>query len=236
MPIGVDKAVVSRLVVGNQRFEILVDPELALQYKKGAKIDMSQMLAYPAVYRDVRNTEVVAESELQKTFGTVDVFKIAEKIVKSGELQLTTEQRRQMTEQKKTQIAAMISKRGINPQTNTPHPPQRIINAIEQAGVAIDPFADAEMQIDKILKAIKTILPIKFERVTLSVKVSPQFAGKAHSIFKSVGTIEQEQWLNDGSLQISIHILAGVQEDLTQKLASLTHGQYELKVSKREDA
>lgn len=199
------------------------------------KIDMSNILAYPGIYRDVRNTERVGDSDLQKIFGTTDIFKIAEKIIKQGELQLTTDQRRQMVEQRKTQIASIIAKKGINPQTNTPHPPQRIINAMNQAGINVDPFVDAEMQVDRVVKEIKTIIPIKFQNVTLQIKVPAQFAGKVYNIFKSSGTITSEQWLNDGSLQVNLTILAGVQDEFFQKLSGLTHGQYESKVIKRED-
>lgn len=235
MVVGIDKAVVSRLTVSGQKFEILVDPNKALEFKKGAKISMDEILAYPAIYKDVRSTETVAQENLQKIFGTTDIFKIAEKIIKEGELQLTTEQRRQMVEQKRNQIADIISKKAINPQTNTPHPPQRILNVINQAGVNIDPFVDAELQIDKILKAIKVLLPIKFQKILFRIKIPAQFSGRVYSVLKGSGTIQQEQWLNDGSLQIIIEILAGVQEEFLQKLSNLTHGQYESKILKRED-
>jgi ribosome maturation protein SDO1 len=233
--VGVDKAVIARLHYSGQRFEILVDPNKALDFKRGVKVDMNEILEYPAVYRDVRNTEMVAGQDLQKVFGTTDIAKIAQKIIKEGELQLTTEQRRTMVEQKKNQIVNIIAKKGINPQTNAPHPPQRILNVMDKAGVNIDPFLDAEMQIDKVLKEIKTLIPIKFQKVTLQLKVPPQFAGKTYTLLKTSGTILNEQWLNDGSLQVSIQILAGIQDELFQKLASLTHGQYESKVTRRED-
>lgn len=235
MVIGVDKAVVSRLTIGGMKFEVLVDPNKALEYRKGLKVDMSEIIAFAGVYHDVRNTERVPESDLQKNFGTTDVMKIAEKIIRQGELQLTTDQRRQMVEQKKTQIATIISRRGINPQTNTPHPPQRIMNAMDQSGINVDPFVDAELQIDKVLKSIKTIIPIKFENVTLQIKVPAQFAGKSYNILKSAGGILNEQWLNDGSLQVQVKILAGIQDEFFQKISGLTHGQYESKVVKRED-
>jgi ribosome maturation protein SDO1 len=162
-------------------------------------------------------------------------MKIAQKIIREGELQLTTEQRRAMVEQRKNQIANIIAKKGINPQTNTPHPPQRILNAMDKAGVNIDPFVDAEMQVDKVLKEIKALIPIKFQKVTLQLKIPPQFAGKTYTVLKTSGSILNEQWLNDGSLQVSMEILAGIQDDLFQKLASLTHGQFESKIIKRED-
>lgn len=235
MSVSIDKAVVSRLFISGRKFEVLVDPYKALEFKKGAKINMDEILAYPAIYRDVRSTECVPESELQKLFGTTDVFKVAERIIKEGELQLTTEQRRQMVEQKKNQIANIIARKGINPQTNTPHPPQRILNAMEQTGVNIDPFVDAELQVDKILKEIKALLPIKFQKVTLQFKIPPQYSSKVFSIIKRSGDVKGEKWLNDGSLEVNIEVLAGLQDEIFQKVSSLTHGNFESKIIKRED-
>lgn len=235
MSVNVDKAVTARLSIGSKKFEILVDPNKALEFKKGASISMSDILAYPVVYKDAKTTEEVAAADLQGAFGTTDAYKIAEKIIKQGEMQVTTEQRRQMVEQKRTQIAAIIARQAVNPQNNLPHPPQRILNAMDQAGVNVDPFADANVQVDKILKVIKPILPIKFQKIVLQLKITPQFAGKAYPVLKTAGNMQQEQWLNDGSLQVNLEIMAGVQDELTQKLANLTHGQYEVKVLKRED-
>lgn len=235
MVVSIDKAVIARLQHSGKRFEILVDPYKALELKRGVKVDMNEILAYPAIYRDVRSTEVVADSDLQKTFGTTDVFKIAERILRKGELQLTTEQRREMVEEKRNQIASIISKRGVNPRTNSPHPPQRILGVMDQAGVEVDPFLDAEMQIAKVLKAIKTIIPISFEKVTIQLKIPAQFAGKSYSVLKKYGDLVSEKWLGDGSLQIDIKTLAGIREEMFEKIASLTHGQFESKIVKREE-
>lgn len=234
MPISIDKAVVSRLVISGEKFEILVDPKLAFELKRGKNVEISEILAVPEIFRDVRTSERVSEEELKKFFGTNDVYKVAERIIKEGELRLTTEQKRKMIEEKRIQIANLISKRGINPQTNTPHPPQRILNVMEQVGVSIDPFLDAELQVDKVVEAIKSVLPIKFQKVLIQLKIPPQFAGKAYSILK-LGKIVNEKWLDDGSLQVDTEILAGLQEELFQKISALTHGNFESKVLRREE-
>lgn len=235
MVVSIDKAVTARLTVNNLKFEILVEPERAFEFKQGKGMKTEDVLAYPAIYKDTRSTELASEKDVQKVFGTTDVYKVAEKIIKQGEIRLTTEQRRKMVEQKKVQLANLLAKKAINPQTNTPHPPQRILNAMEQTGVNIDPFIDAELQVDKVLKSIKPLLPIKFQKVLLQLKIPAQFSGRAYPVIKGSGTVKQEQWLNDGSLQLNIEILAGVQDDLFKKLADMTHGQVETKILKRED-
>lgn len=235
MVVSLDKAVIARLQYSGQKFEILVDPEKALDFKKGMKISMNEILAYPAIYHDARTTDMISDQDLQKIFGTADVFQIAEKIIKKGELQLTTEQRKEMVEQKKNQIVSLIVKRSINPQTNTPHTPQRILSAIEKSGVNIEPFTDAELQLEKTLEKIKSIIPLKFQRVTLAMTIPTQYAGKSHLILKSFGTILNEKWLNDGSLQVNLQILAGMQNELFNKISSLTHGDFQSQIIKRED-
>lgn len=207
-----------------------------MDFKRGKPVSTRDILAYPAVYKDVRSSETTASNDLQKAFGTTDVFKIAEKIIKDGDVQLTTEQRHNMVEQKKNQVAAIISKRGINPQTNTPHPIQRILNAMQQAGAIIDPFADAETQVDKVISSIKPLLPIRFQKLTAQIKIPPEYSARIHTILKESGTMKQEQWLNDGSLQVVIEMLAGVYDEMLQKIANLTHGSFESKIIKREDA
>jgi len=233
--VDIDKAVISRLKKGGQWYEILVDPIKASEFKKGGKINLDDILAYPGIYHDVRRGNAIPEEELQKSFGTVNVYEIAKKILIGGELQFTTEQRRDFVEKKKREIADIISKRGINPQTNTPHPPQRILNAMEKAKVRIDPFIDAEIQINKILEDIKPLLPIKFQKVTLKIMIPVQFAAKTYSILKRTLGKFEEQWLNDGSLQIMIDVSVGAQEELFKKIGDLTKGNFKSEVVKRVD-
>jgi ribosome maturation protein SDO1 len=231
--VSIEKAVVARLKVKGMNFEVLVDPRKAFELRRGARINIQEILAYPAIYKDARRGEAVRNEDLQKAFGTTDVYKIAEEIIKRGEFSLTTEQKRELIEEKKNQIATLISKRTINPQTNTPHPPQRILNAMEKAGINIDPFLDAEVQIEKVLKAIKPILPIKFEKVLLQLKIPAEHVGKAYSIITKAGEVKNEEYLGNGSLQIQIEIFSGVQNEFFKKLAEITKGSYETKILKK---
>jgi ribosome maturation protein SDO1 len=234
--VSIEKAVVSRLLISGQKFEVLVDPEKALKIKKGENVDMREVLAYPAIYKDVRSAELISTKDLQKIFGTSDIFEIAKRIVEKGEIQLTTEQRRKMIEEKKNQIVSIISKKGVDPRTNAPHPPQRILNAIESSGVKIDPFLDAEAQVERVLESIKTILPIKLKKILIQIKVLPQYSGKVVSVIKKFGNVKSEEWLSDGSLQCQVEILIGVKNEFFEKISNLTHGNFESKILEEKDA
>jgi ribosome maturation protein SDO1 len=183
------------------------------------------------VYSDAKKGEKVSGEDLEKVFRMHDVYAIASSIVKHGELLLTTEQRRKFTEEKRRQIADMISKQGIDPKSKLPHPPQRILNAMEQAHVQIDPFRDAREQINAVLPKVQEVLPISLERIELAVRVPMNYAGKANSVVRSLAPIRSEEWRSDAWMAV-IEIPAGMQSEIYDKLNSLTGGTVETKILK----
>jgi ribosome maturation protein SDO1 len=126
---------IARLVRGDT-FEILVDPDNALKYKMGEKIPISKVLIYEEIYTDAKKGIRASEEQLLKAFKTKDKLAIATKILTEGTLQITSEQRHRLIEEKKRQIIEFISKSAVDPRTKLPHPPQRVELAMEQAGMS----------------------------------------------------------------------------------------------------
>lgn len=232
--VSVEKAVIAKLIKSGEKFEILVDPEKALEVKTGKDVDIYELLAAQEVYEDVKKGLRVEKNKLNKTFGTNDMVVIAKRIIREGEVQLTTEQRKQMLEERKKSIANIIAKRGINPQTNTPHPVERILRVMDEAKVRIDIEKNAEEQVDGVLKSIQPIIPIKFEKMQIAIKVPPEFAGKTSNVMRSFGTLLREEWKSDRSYLCLLEIPAGLQQDVYDRLNNLTHGKNEVKIVKKE--
>lgn len=224
-----DKAVLASYDKGGMHFELYVDPDAAYAYKEGRKPDLKNILVSEEIYENAKKGERAKASNVQKVFGTTDIIKILELVLKEGEVQLTTEQRRKKQEERYRQIVAIIAKEAIDPRTKLPHPINRIEAALEQVRVHIDPFKDAREQVKDIVKELITILPMKFEKIHLAVKVPPEYAHRCYGTLKSYG-IQQEQWLNNGSLIVVIEIFAGMQGEFLDKLNKLTGGNVETKV------
>ena len=222
--------VIARLEKSGSKFEILVDPDKALKYREGSLKDINEVLVGDIVYKDVKKGDKASPQELQKNFGTTDIKIIADVIVKKGELQLTTEQRRKLLEQKKKLVINYISKSVIDPKTKTPIPPQRIEKAMEEAKISIDLYKTVEEQASKIIKELTRILPIKVARALITVKVPPVTAGKAYSELRRLGDVKNEKWLNDGSLYMEIEIPAGMQNDVIDSINRITKGDVELSI------
>jgi ribosome maturation protein SDO1 len=154
---------------------------------------------------------------------------VVSKIIKDGEVQLTTEQRREMLEKKRKEVIDFISKNAVNPQNNTPHPPQRIENAMEEAKVSIDPLKSAKEQVPGIVKALKPLIPISMEQLSLAIRIPAEHSGKASSILHRYN-LKKEEWQNDGSLVAVIEIPAGMKQELLNELNAVTHGELQTKI------
>ena len=184
--VTVEDAIIARYTKDGKHFEILVDPYIAYDLKEGRTVSLGRMLAANIIFTDARKSTKSNTSDMQAVFATTDVEKVAEVIVKKGDLQLTTEFRRKKIDERKRQVASFISRHAINPQTKLPHPQERVLNAMGMAKVNIDPFKGAEQQVDDVIKALKTVLPISMEEVELNIEVPAQYAGHAHGDRKSV--------------------------------------------------
>ena len=226
--VNIDDAVVAKLKIGANVFEILVDCENALELRKGKDIDLDDILATDDIFKDVKNGEHA--SNLMKFFNTEDKKEIAKKIIKEGEIQLTSEYKKKLRDKKRKQIVNNIHRNAVDPNTGLPHPPQRIEMALDESKVNIDEFKPIEEQLKNILPKLRAILPLKYEMREIAIKIPRDYAGKCYNILKQYGKLLKDEWQNDGSLVAVVEVPAGVQEEFFDKLNGLAHGEVESKI------
>ena len=231
--IPLEKAVVARLDSHGERFEILVDPDLAGKFRHGEPLDIEDVVAALFVFENSSHATRASDESLLKVFNTTEFLPIARRIIEKGEIHLTAEQRRQMIADKRRRVVAFISRNAINPQTGLPHPPQRIEMAMEEARVNIDPFKHLDEQVKDTVKALRPLLPIRFEEVRIAVKIPADYAPKAYADIQAAGTMEREEWQKDGSWICVVRIPAGIQSEFYDLINRLTKGQGEVKILKQ---
>ena len=227
--VRVEDAVVARLERFGNKFEILVDADLAMDVKHGKDFNLDSLMAIPRIFKDPKTGDEQSADNIKKVFQTADLKEIVKKIIQDGDVQLTTEQRRAILEKKRLEIINFICRNAIDPKTKTPHPPQRIENCFEQAKIHIDAFKSTEEQVNEIIKAIRHIIPISMAKIDFAVKIPSQYAGKTSSIIHKY-EMKKEEWLNDGSLAAEFSLPAGAKQDLLNELNSSTHGEILVKI------
>lgn len=215
---------VIRHSVGGEKFEILVKPDPALEYKLGKRKDVSTILVSDEIYTDSGKGTKASTEKLIKAFRTDDANAIIEVIVKKGDLNMTTDQRRKMVGEKRKQIIEFIAKTYVDPRSHLPHPPLRVEQALEQARISIDPFKNTEEQVKDVVEKLRSIIPLKSENMLLEISVPAQYAGQSYAVLKSTGTLKKEEWQNNGSLKAILEIPAGARASVIDRLGSITKG------------
>lgn len=228
----VDKASVVRYSFEGEKFEILVKPDPALEYKLGKRKDISSILVSDEIYSDSNKGTRASTEKLLKAFKTEDTTAIAEKILQKGDLNLTTDQRRKMITEKRKQIVSYIAKTFVDPKSHLPHPPLRIEQAMEDGRVSIDPHKNAEDQVKDIVDKLRSIIPLKSENLVLEIIVPAQFASQSYSVLKSTGTLQKEEWQSNGSLKAILEIPAAARPNVIDRLGSITKGTASVEVVK----
>ena len=224
-----DKFTVARLILDGEKFEVLVKPDPALEYKMGKRSDISSALVSDEIYSDANKGSRASSEKMKKHFKTTDSVDIAKQILAKGELNLTTDQRRKMVEEKKRQIVQFINRSFVDPKTHLPHPIVRIEAAMEEVRVPIDPFRKVDDQAKAIVDAVRKILPLKSETLKLTITVPPQFAAQSYSVLKSTGDLLSEEWLAEGSLRAMVDINASLRGQFLDRLGSVTKGSAQVK-------
>ncbi len=130
-----------------EKFEIMVKPDPALDYKLGKKKDISSVLVSEEIYTDSGKGTKPSTEKLLAAFKTEDKTEIAQIMFEKGDLNLTTDQRRKMVDQKRKQIVEYIAKTFVDPKTHLPHPPLRIEQAMKDGRVSIEPQKSVEEQV-----------------------------------------------------------------------------------------
>jgi ribosome maturation protein SDO1 len=228
----VDKVTVVRYSFEGEKFEILVKPDPALEYKLGKIKDISSILVSDEIYTDSSKGTRASSEKLLKAFKTEDATAIAERIIQKGELNLTTDQRRKMTLEKRKQIVNYVAKTFVDPKSHLPHPPLRIEQAMEDGRVSIDPHKSVEDQINDVVEKLRSIIPLKSENLILEIIVPAQFAAQSYSVLKSTGTLKKEEWQSNGSLKAILEIPAAARPNVIDRLGSITKGTASIEVVK----
>lgn len=209
----------ARIKQAGKPFEIIVDLEKAIAFRKTGQ--GNDFLESDRIFTDVKKGFTAKESDLKSAFGTDDIYEVAEKIVKNGEVLLTQDFRDEEREKKVKQVVDFLSRNALNPQTKMPHTPDRIKKALDEAHVNIK-NGSIENQIQDIIEAISKVLPIKIETKKIKITIPAIHTGKMYGMVAQYK--ESEEWLSNGDLEVVVGIPAGIVMDFYDKLNSATHG------------
>ncbi len=214
---------------GDKNFEILVEPSLAKEAKiEGKDHDIQRLLFVQEVFEDAGEGKRASVEDLEDEFGTKQVMKAAEEIFEEGDMQLTTEQKAEMREDKRKQLVDLVARRAQDPKTGNPHPPKRVENALEEAGFHIEAMDDIEEKFDEAIDLLRPIIPISLDEKTVAIRIPLDSAGKAYDRIQQVADVKEEEWGNE-YFRCKVEMPAGVLSEMMSEIQEITGGQAEMK-------
>ncbi len=209
----------ARIKKGSLHFEVLVDLDEALKFKKGESTYLMPLT--DKIFESIKRGDIAAKNDLEVAFGTTDASTIAKEIVKRGEIENDQAHREAEDDKKIKQVIDFLSKNAVDPRTGNPITPERIKTAITESKLVIK-NTPIESQAKEIIDKISLVIPIKIETRRIKITVPAVQTGKVYGLLSQYK--EKENWLNDGSLEVIVSIPAGITLEFYDKLNSMTHG------------
>ena len=108
--VTLEDAVIARLEYFGEHFEILVDPDLASDFKRGQDINIEDILVVEEIFKDAKKGDKASEEAMMKAFDTIDHLEVAAAIIQKGQIQLTAQQRKEMQEEKRLKVISTITR------------------------------------------------------------------------------------------------------------------------------
>ena len=211
----------ARLRVGKSDFEVMVDLDNAIKFRKGELENISEVIRDNVIWSDLKKGFRAGNDDLENAFNTTDFNEIVDRIVKKGEIEVTQEFRSEAVEQKRRQVVDFLSRNAVDVRTGRPFTADMIESAMKQSGVKIDSQA-IEKQIQSVIETLKKAIPIKIETKKILVKIPAEYTGRIYGLVQEYK--EKENWLSDGSLEVVLNIPVGLQSEFYDKLNGVTHG------------
>ncbi|KAK8812185.1 hypothetical protein WA158_007419 [Blastocystis sp. Blastoise] len=212
--------------VGKNRFEIVITRGTHKDFKEG-KLKINNICETNVIFSNAEKGTKASQEEIKASFPEMTEIQILEKIAHEGELQLSTEERREAIDMKKRQICEYISKTYVDPTNNGALPSTRVMNAINNIkGLQLDINKSAQDQAVDIVKKLSSVLNLKKNETSGILTISMMYYAKCLGIIKKWCRIRKERPSGDNFL-LEIAFASTDMVEFFNQLTQLTGGDYQ---------
>ena len=123
----------ARIKKQGDHFEILVDLDEAMKIRKGEG-NIAVAVLTDSIFNNLKSGDHASKDVMEVAFGTSDLYEVAAKIIKSGEVVLPTEYRHEEQDKKYKQVVDFLVRNAVSPE-GRPYTPDRIMAVLKEAVV-----------------------------------------------------------------------------------------------------
>ncbi|KAJ3576274.1 hypothetical protein NP233_g536 [Leucocoprinus birnbaumii] len=161
-----------RLKKGGKRFEIACYKNKVQEWRNGVETSLDDVLQVSNVFINVSKGEVAKHNDLQKAFGTSDVDKVVNEILKKGEVQVNEKEREHDLSSLRKEIATLVAEKSVDPATQTPYPVGMIEKAMAEAGFSVKQGKTAKSQVSECIRLLQSDSKLPIQRARMRVRVN----------------------------------------------------------------
>jgi ribosome maturation protein SDO1 len=204
-------------VVKYQKLEIICNQGSIEAYREG-KSCLDDTLITQEIYKDAKKADRASEADIVEVFQHKDMSKALDEIIKKGDYQISTAERKKKVEEKRKQIVYYFHKNYMDPKSRLPHPITRIEAALSDIkALRIHPHEPTENQAKQIMKQLRDIIPMKSNAMEGTITVPHAFLGQLQGVVRSSCTVLKEDYTDFGCKMR----VAFVASDLEKLLADI---------------
>eukprot|EP01133_Synstelium_polycarpum_P003503 gene3503-4002_t len=161
-----------RLKKGGSRFEIACYPSKVTSWRTKVEKDLNEVIQIHRIFTNVSKGVGAKKEELIKAFGTDDEREILLQILDKGELQVSSKERENHSEQTFKDIATIVAEKCVNPETQRPIPVGIIEKAMKDVHYSLHPTKSSKQQSLEVIKQISAIIPIQRAQMRLNITIN----------------------------------------------------------------
>ncbi|EGC34421.1 hypothetical protein DICPUDRAFT_94809 [Dictyostelium purpureum] len=183
-----------RFKKGAARFEIACYPSKVQSYRNKIEKDLNEVIQIHRIFTNVSKGVIAKKDELMKAFGTDNESEIILLILEKGELQVSSKERDNQSEQTFKDIATIVAEKCVNTETQRPIPVSIIEKAMRDVHYSIHPTKSSKQQSLEVIKQISTVIPIQRAQMRLNITVPPKEAKSLNrdKLMVLISKIEEE--------------------------------------------
>jgi len=213
---------------GKFSFEVVTKPGTVRLFLLG-KLGWEKVLSVDAIFTNFKKANLAKSSDLKAVFGTDDVNKCAEIMVREGDSQVSAKERREDIETHRKQVITYMHRSFID-QAGLPYPIARLEGVLEESKIQIDPSISIHKIVDEIVKRMLGKLVFKKNSLDYTLKVSKKYAKECGNIvYRFSPNMHKEIRTSDG-ITWKICLSPPDINDFTSEMNKLTEGDFQLSV------
>lgn len=209
---------------GKHSFEIMTKHGSVRLFLAG-KLGWDKVLSADAIFTNAKKGNIARDQDLKEVFGTSDINKCAEVIVREGDAQISASERKEDIDTHRRSIIGYLHS-SFTDQTGIAHPIARLESVLDEAKIRIDPSLSVHKQAEEVIKKMQGKLVFKKGTTDYTITVNKQHAKKCSTIVNKYSPAMHKEQRNTDGITWKVCLSLGDMTQFMNDMNKITEGDF----------